>query len=740
VAEGYRKIGVAMKPELRKTGISVVGDKPWGTHFCHFYDTKQDLLDTLVPYFKAGLDSKEFCLWVVSESELITVEEAKAALAQAVPDLDQQFAAGNIEILDGHDWYFDKDVLNLERAKSAWDARLKQVLALGYEGLRASADTFWLREKDWKDFCAYEKQVNDWISDQRMTVMCTYPLAKSGAAEILDVAQVHQFAIARRQGEWQVIESLELIQARAEIKRINDQLQRVRERTSQPALILRYGAAVLSVAAAIILTLWMRMKLGQSSTPIVASFLCAVMFTSWFGGLGPGLLAIALSLLAIAYNFAAPFNSFAVDIREIPRLFIFGLSALFVGLLSVAQRNRAESLGRARDVLDETVQELKRTNQALRTENTERERAETLLHVKEQEFRAIVENAPDLIARYDREFRRTYVNPAFAKLYDLAPESLIGKPIFSIIHEAGLDVEEEELATIRRGFAAVFETGNSYAFEITLPVPEGRRNYSVRVFPERDLKGSVTNVVSIARDVTESKRAEEQIRATSEQLRALSAKLQSAKEEEDIRIAREIHDEMGSTLTSLRWDLERFDKIISEANDASQLQALRAKIADMMKLTEGTIGAMRRIASELRPSILDDLGLPEAIEWQAQQFQSRTGIVCSCDCSMENLDFDPEQATAIFRVFQEALTNVLSHSRATAVEVVGRAENGNFVLTVSDNGRGITEYEKSGRLSLGILGMRERAHLIGGEFEIKGIEASGTVVTVSVPISQQASR
>src|SRR5882762_6087795 len=107
-----------MPTELRKTGISIVGDMPWGTHFCHFYETKQDLLDTVVPYFQAGLESKEYCLWVVSGSEQLTVEEAKATLAQAVPDLNVHLAAGNIEILTGHEWYFDRDVLDLERVRS----------------------------------------------------------------------------------------------------------------------------------------------------------------------------------------------------------------------------------------------------------------------------------------------------------------------------------------------------------------------------------------------------------------------------------------------------------------------------------------------------------------------------------------------------------------------------------------------------------------------------------------------
>ena len=148
-----------MASELRKTGISVVGDLPWGTHFCHFYETKQDLLDTLVPYFKAGLESKEFCLWVVSNSDLITVADAKKALEQVVPDLDRHLANENIEILNGTDWYLEENVFNLEKVTSAWDAKLKRALARGHEGMRVSGDTFWLRGKDWKDFFAYEKQL-----------------------------------------------------------------------------------------------------------------------------------------------------------------------------------------------------------------------------------------------------------------------------------------------------------------------------------------------------------------------------------------------------------------------------------------------------------------------------------------------------------------------------------------------------------------------------------------------------
>jgi len=149
------------------------------------------------------------------------------------------------------------------------------------------------------------------------------------------------------------------------------------------------------------------------------------------------------------------------------------------------------------------------------------------------------------------------------------------------------------------------------------------------------------------------------------------------------------------------------------------------------------INALRRIASELRPSLLDDLGLGAAIEWQTQQFQARTGIIGHCDCSLENIGLNEEQSTAVFRIFQEALTNVLRHAQATRVDITIKKRAGYFVLVVGDNGKGITQKEKSEQQSLGILGMRERAHLIGAEIDIKGVEGKGTVVTLRVPISGQ---
>ena len=205
-------------------------------------------------------------------------------------------------------------------------------------------------------------------------------------------------------------------------------------------------------------------------------------------------------------------------------------------------------------------------------------------------------------------------------------------------------------------------------FEIDLRSKQGEvRNVSLAA-EHIIIHGEPCNIF-LHHDITEHKRAEQQLRATSEQLRALTASVTSAREEEGIRIAREIHDELGSALTSLRWDLESIERVLSSSEVQPDLLAVRDKIAVMMRLTDTTIGAVRRISSELRPSVLDDLGLVEAIEWHAQQFQAQRGIVCQCDCAVENLALNQEQSTAMFRIFQEALTNILRHARATRINI-----------------------------------------------------------------------
>jgi C4-dicarboxylate-specific signal transduction histidine kinase len=218
--------------ELRPTEIGAVGDVPWGTHFFLFYETKEDLLDACVPYLQAGLKSGELCVWVIADP--LTEEEARYRLRDAIPGFNDYFESRAIEIVRGPEWYMKGNDFDLKNVIRGWKQLTQRALNEGYAGFRLSADTAWLEKRDWKQFSEYEHEVTDSIEDTRMLALCTYPLHKSSAVEILDVMRTHQFAIARRNKRWEVVETAELKQAKAEILRLKNNLERrVVERTSQ---------------------------------------------------------------------------------------------------------------------------------------------------------------------------------------------------------------------------------------------------------------------------------------------------------------------------------------------------------------------------------------------------------------------------------------------------------------------------------------------------------------------------
>src|SRR6266852_5533703 len=282
-----------MASEPRRASVDVVGDvAAWGAHFCLFYETKQDLLDTLISYCKSGLEREEYCLWIVAEP--LTIDEARAALKNAVPDLDRYFASSRLEIVPARDWFLPGGVFDGKRLTASWYEKLASLSARGYPGMRITGDTTWLSKKEWTHFCDYEDGLNEVIGNQRLAVLCTYPLAACGAPQILDVVRTHQFVLARRHGNWDVVETAALKRAKAELKDLNDELERrVVERTVQ----LRQASEALRETQAELAHINRVTAMGQMAAsithevmqPIAAGIYGAQAALRWLGAEPPNL-------------------------------------------------------------------------------------------------------------------------------------------------------------------------------------------------------------------------------------------------------------------------------------------------------------------------------------------------------------------------------------------------------------------------------------------------------------------
>lgn len=349
---------------------------------------------------------------------------------------------------------------------------------------------------------------------------------------------------------------------------------------------------------------------------------------------------------------------------------------------------------------------------------TDRRMAVELVKQAEDHIRRVIDTIPSMVWCLLPDGRLDFINQRWV--------DYTGISLADARDEAVVTLHPDDVPHVMEKWAADMKAGIASEDEMRLRGADGKyRWFLVRTVPLRNEQGEITYWYGMSTDIEDRKSAEEQLAQRESQLRALSASVQSAREEERIRIAREIHDELGSALTSLRWDLESIRKTIPEPE--------LPKLSSMLEATDTMIHIVRRIASDLRPAVLDVLGLEEAIEWQARQFETRTGIAVRYESSGAGLALDAAQSTAVFRIFQEALTNVLRHARATRVDVTVAEDTGSFRLVVADNGKGIADEERVGENSIGLLGMQERAHLIGGVVDVTGVAGGGTTVTLRVP-------
>jgi PAS domain S-box-containing protein len=359
------------------------------------------------------------------------------------------------------------------------------------------------------------------------------------------------------------------------------------------------------------------------------------------------------------------------------------------------------------------------------TDITQRKAMEEAVRQAEEKYRDIFENAVEGMFQSTTSGRYLSANSALARMFGYSsPEELV-RSVTDIAREIFVDQDS------RRELIRLVELqGAVKGFEYELCRKDGSTIWvSESMRAVRNEQGETLYYEGTKEDITERKRAEEELQRTLGQVRTLSRRLEIVREDERTRIARELHDELGVRLTCLKMDLSRLQPSMNEASRPK----LEEKVLSMIEQVDTTIAAVQGLVAELRPGVLDDLGLVAAIEWQCLDFERRSGIRCLLDSKQEDIPLDSAKATVAFRICQEALTNVVRHARAKEIRVHLEKLDRELLLEIHDDGQGIVPEKVTAATSLGLLGMRERAGAVGGTLEIVGRSGQGTTVTLRLP-------
>ncbi len=344
----------------------------------------------------------------------------------------------------------------------------------------------------------------------------------------------------------------------------------------------------------------------------------------------------------------------------------------------------------------------------------------------EKRFRMLFNNAndPAFVNHLNEDFRFEHfieVNQSACETYLYPREEFLRLTPLTLIPPEYRQKEREALQTLLKQGHAIYEVEHFRKDKRRIPV-----EISAHLF---EYKGKPT-VLSIVRNISERKRAQQALQHSKEQLRQLASRLHEIREEERSMIAREIHDELGQLLTVLKIQISLLCKNFME-NEPE----IREKVQSISQLIGQAVESVQRISAKLRPPILDEVGLVAAMEWQAREFSKHFGIQCRYSLPEELNDLDRDKSTALFRIFQEALTNVARHARAERVSIFLKKKRQRVILEITDNGCGIKPQQIESSRSLGILGMRERALMFGGQVIIRGVPGKGTYVKVEIPLS-----
>jgi len=480
-----------MAVELCDSGLDFLGDIPRETHLCQFYQTKEDLIDILVPFLRAGLKGNEFCVWVTSD--IVSMDDAIDAMRREVPDIDGFIHSGQLEIFPYTEWYATDDGFNAQRVLDGWDRKLDDALKKGYAGVRVTGDTMWLQKRDWQAFMAYESAINDVIEGKKLIVLCTYPLDRCGANEVIDVINTHQSALIRRDGTWEFIRSQGHDRMSEVLRKARGELEaRVQERTGE----LVRQAELLDLAHDAIIVRDMGGK--------IVFWNCGAEGTYGWGK-GEAIGKISHDLLRT--EFPVPLKEIMAIAQQMGRwegeLTHVGKDGKKIVVLS-RWALRQDETGGAAQILE------------INRDITERKRVEETLRLAGAYNRSLIEASLDPLVTINPDGTITDVNLATEKVTGYTRDELTGTDFSNYFTEP---------QKARDGYRRVFSEGSVQDYPLEILHRDGHNTpvlYNAALY--RDDTGNVIGAFAAARDITERKRAESRlIRATEEWERTFDA-------------------------------------------------------------------------------------------------------------------------------------------------------------------------------------------------------------------------
>jgi PAS domain S-box-containing protein len=362
---------------------------------------------------------------------------------------------------------------------------------------------------------------------------------------------------------------------------------------------------------------------------------------------------------------------------------------------------------------------------------TTQKRSERRLEASERRFRGMIEQFPYPVVTYRPNGDASSVNRAWEQMWLHSRDKLKEYNIRQDPQMALLGISD----CIEKAFAGELAISDPCFYDPGLTGHQSLPKWIVLTFyPLKSEEGDLLEVIAVLQDVTETRKAEEKLKESFDSIRRLTNHLQNIREEERQHIAREIHDELGQLLTVLKMDVSLLRKKIGPLSEEAS-----SKLTDMLGVIDKTVKTVRRIASELRPTLLDDLGLVAAMEWHLEEFEKRSGIQSRFISSIREEVIPQSYKIGLFRILQESLTNVARHSGATEVSVILDVTDNGIVMSITDNGKGFDPVLARKKKTLGLIGMRERMQMIGGEYNISSIPGKGTTTEVVIPLQQNLS-